>query len=252
MPYVEWWGSILGHMKTLDLIDLLSIPRYAAVGIRACIYAFAIEYHPGGYFPESLIPRACGWKGDAQKLLSALRVATLIEDTDTPGIVKIHDWEEYTKNYRKSKVDAKRTLARYRRLAGLPTNEDDAVEGKEPAKKGDATELEDELLQLARDAVCPNSPDVLRSHIKALIARADVGPDRLRTYLGSQEAKGKTIVDWQQFFKSKNGPSVPFSKGKTKPPNPDCKHCGGRGRRLNPMTQTDMDCVCVSAHTGHG
>lgn len=30
-----------------------------------------------------------------------------------------------------------------------------------------------------------------------------------------------------------------------KPPDPGCKICGGRGRRLNPITAKDMDCRCV-------
>lgn len=60
-----------------------------------------------------------------------------------------------------------------------------------------------EMMQHAERAKCPSQPATIRKHVEALLARKDVGSSKLEAYLMSPAARGKTVNDWQDFFRSK-------------------------------------------------
>lgn len=68
------------------------------------------------------------------------------------------------------------------------------------------------LMQLARQAKCPNNDSVQRKHIEALIARVDVGSIKLEAYLMSPEARGRDVFAWGDHFKANGKPAPPPTK----------------------------------------
>lgn len=110
MAYCEWHGTIIRHFKTRDLASFLEIPLREAVGIRGCLYGWAIEHRPGGILPRRLVPQACEAEDmDPDRLIQALTDSGLIEtvpdDENTGNLVAIHDWSDYVSNYRKSLIE---------------------------------------------------------------------------------------------------------------------------------------------------
>lgn len=112
MAYCELHGSIRHHYKTNRLMARLKISRREAVGIVCTLASWAIENRPGGLVPLALIPDAIEWDRDRKELTDALIDREAVKeglsgwlDEMKNGTVKIHDWEEFTKNFRKSKSD---------------------------------------------------------------------------------------------------------------------------------------------------
>lgn len=109
MAYVEWHGNLPQHHKTAWLMTLLKIGKAQAVGTRGCLYAWAIENRPGGIIERSLLWFACAWEGDKAALEKALIDSKLVDAIDK-HTVKLHDWDDYTRGYRKARADAERRL----------------------------------------------------------------------------------------------------------------------------------------------
>lgn len=107
MAYCEWHGTIIRHFKTRDLASFLGLPLREAVGIRGCLYGWAIEHRPGGILPRRLVPQACEAEDlDPDNLIQALTDTGLLDPVpDDENLVAIHDWPDYVSNYRKSLIE---------------------------------------------------------------------------------------------------------------------------------------------------
>lgn len=114
MAYVEWHGGISDHHKTAWLRDFLKVNIREAVGVRGCLYEWAIVNRPGGYIERELLSFACKWDGDKALLERSLLDAKLLDAVDETRVY-IHDWPEYTRGYRKARKDATRKKRAYLR-----------------------------------------------------------------------------------------------------------------------------------------
>jgi hypothetical protein len=83
----------------------------------------------------------------------------------------------------------------------------------------------------------------LRTHIAGWLA--DKGFEFVEKLLMNPIIKGKDVF-WihENYFRPlKNGKAAPGARRKVV--NKDCEKCSGKGRRLNPVTNAEMDCGCV-------
>lgn len=85
----------------------LKITKAQAVGHLACLFAYMISNKPGGTIDAADVPFAAEWEGDPRKFLDAISVKGGYVELHGRD-AKIHDWEEYTKGYRKAQADAVR------------------------------------------------------------------------------------------------------------------------------------------------
>ena len=108
MAYVEWHDTIRNHPKTDALMRALGVTRREAVGIVGCISSWAIQYRPGGTFEREYIAVAVEWAGDDSKLVEALVGQRKWLDKVDEATVKVHDWKDITRGYRKARADAAR------------------------------------------------------------------------------------------------------------------------------------------------
>lgn len=117
----------------------LGLKRFEAVGLRGCLYAWAITHRPGGIIERELVATACEWDGDEGKLFDALKTAKLV-DVREDGAVTIHDWPMFTSGYRKAKKDAKRKKAAYekaRKARELSTEKARSIRGDSSDSRGE-------------------------------------------------------------------------------------------------------------------
>lgn len=111
MAYIEFHGGMPGHAKTKALARQLGIQRAHAVGHLACLWAYCIERHPGGVIRDDAVEAAAEWEGEQGVLLAALIERRWLE-RDSPTTVALHDWDDYTKGYRKVVADRERMKAK--------------------------------------------------------------------------------------------------------------------------------------------
>jgi hypothetical protein len=111
MAYFEFHDTLPDHPKVKHLASLLDVSEVTAVGHFACLLAWTIRFRPGGRVENYAVAGACRLQRDGASVVTALVQAGLAhEDGES---IKIHDWREYTRNYLKSKKDARR-VQRYR------------------------------------------------------------------------------------------------------------------------------------------
>jgi hypothetical protein len=99
------------HPKVLSLMAELKIPLYSACGLLELLWHFAAKYcvqGDVGRFNDKAIAKALGWRGDAQKLLSALVECGWL-DRDNAHRLLIHDWQDHA-DQTVQRVVAKRNL----------------------------------------------------------------------------------------------------------------------------------------------
>lgn len=108
MPYIEWHHSIRHHHKTDHLAELLKIEPYAALGIRGALYAWAVDERPGGIIERELLATAARFPRNKRATLEAALLESKLIDSVDEKTVQIHDWQDFTRGYRKSKADIER------------------------------------------------------------------------------------------------------------------------------------------------
>ena len=99
------------HPKVDGLMDSLSIPRYAAVGLLESLWHMTMRYAVAGdigKFTDEQIARRLGWDGEAQALVAAL-LANRWLDVGADCRLVVHDWHEH----------ADQTVKRYVASKGL-------------------------------------------------------------------------------------------------------------------------------------
>ncbi len=87
----------LKHPKTTNLMRVLGISRYQAVGILESLWHFTMRYAVAGdvgKWTNDEIVAAIEWEGDAQTLIAAL-VETKWLDADKRYRLIVHDWHEH-------------------------------------------------------------------------------------------------------------------------------------------------------------
>lgn len=107
MAYFEFHDTLPNHLKTRRLAAALKIGKVQAVGHLACLFAYMIANKPGGVIDAADVPFAAEWVGDPRKFLNAISAKGGYVELDGND-AKIHDWEHYTKGYRKAQADAQR------------------------------------------------------------------------------------------------------------------------------------------------
>jgi DnaD/phage-associated family protein len=96
MAWIESHQELARHPKTKKLSRLLGVSLPAAVGHLHFLWWWAMDYAQDGdisRFDEYDIADACGWDGEAKKIVTALIDSGFV-DQESTGLV-IHDWYEY-------------------------------------------------------------------------------------------------------------------------------------------------------------
>jgi len=85
------------HPKVLSLMAELKMPLYSACGLLELLWHFAAKFAlqgDVGRFSDKAIAKALGWRGEAQKLVSALVECGWL-DRDKAHRLLIHDWKDH-------------------------------------------------------------------------------------------------------------------------------------------------------------
>lgn len=85
------------HPKTDQLMLELDLERWQAVGILECLWHFTARFAPRGdvgKWSNERIAEGIGWKGDADKLISALVKGRWIDENPSYRLL-IHDWPDH-------------------------------------------------------------------------------------------------------------------------------------------------------------
>lgn len=208
MPYIEWHHSIRHHHKTDHLAELLNIEPYAALGIRGALYAWAVDERPGGIVERSLLAVAARFPRDKREALEkALMDAKLIDPADDPKFVQIHDWQDFTRGYRKSKADVERrrsaTVAQQTRdssaIVAVNRSEQRGTERK--GEGGPPPGSLDYLLRLAHTKHLAAKPETITQYVTAWYHR--VGAEQTEKMLF--DADGLSVNDIQDKYFPRNG-----------------------------------------------
>ena len=112
MAYFEFHDTLPDHFKTKKLTAILSTQKVTAVGYLACLFAWTIRFRPGGILEREIVAPAAEWIGDSEQFVKALVQSGFAEEKAEK--IVIHDWSEYTKNYRRGKKEAARLRRKYR------------------------------------------------------------------------------------------------------------------------------------------
>lgn len=228
MAYTELHGGIQYHHKTSRLGKLLGVSVREALGIRVALYAWAIDNRPGGMVEADLVPFACMWDEDESKLMEALLQAGII-DPKEGAAHKIHDWEEYTRNYRKAREDAERLKARHAKPStvlpvALPVAVPVALPVRREEKRGEEQKREEDgggadapargprftgatsedevkrqLFDVAKRQKIAGRLDTLSTYLDAWASRLG-GPGALLERLSHVNVRGKTIMEIQDMW----------------------------------------------------
>ena len=98
--WVEFHDDVAEHPKTEHLAQTLGVPLYAAGGILAFLWAWAITRADAtgniSDFTDRAIARACKWDGTPSALVEALTSCGFIDGDRDNDDMRLHDWEEYS------------------------------------------------------------------------------------------------------------------------------------------------------------
>lgn len=98
----DWWCRLkrnaINHWKIKDLARRLGIHHAQAVGHCEALWHFTAQYAPAGDVgkcPDSAIADGCLWDRDPAEFTAALVQARLLDKTDGPARLIVHDWSEH-------------------------------------------------------------------------------------------------------------------------------------------------------------
>lgn len=114
----------------------------------------------------------------------------------------------------------------------------EGVQGEGPLLPGSPEAM---IVGILERKNCPSAPKTIRRYARGWIS--DKGFQFVEQATMDPWCKGKDVIAiHDRFFREAKGP---VKTPKRKAANPGCEKCGGKGRRLNPVTNAEMDCVCV-------
>ena len=97
--WVEYHDSVKDHPKTKALAERLSIPVYAACGLLANLWAWAVDGAKEDgridHYREKHIEQVCRWDGEPGILIVALQSSGFLDGSYDDDSLRIHDWPEY-------------------------------------------------------------------------------------------------------------------------------------------------------------
>ncbi len=91
MAWIEVHQGLRTHPKVRKLAKALDCDRNQSIGILVCLWLWSVDHNGriGGGDAED-VADACLWRGDAVKLLAALKLTGWVEKSG-----EIHDWNDY-------------------------------------------------------------------------------------------------------------------------------------------------------------
>ena len=111
--WIEFHDNVRTHPKTEKLAAILDIPVYAAGGLLAFLWAWAVDKAEKdgniSAFRVTHIARICRWDRSPEELLSALTESGFLDGSYDSETLCIHNWNEYA-----GKLHKKRELAAQR------------------------------------------------------------------------------------------------------------------------------------------
>lgn len=98
--WVEFHDSVADNPKTERLARGLGVPLYAAGGILAYLWSWAITRADAigniSDFTDKAIAKACRWDGKPSVLVEALTSCGFIDGDRDNDDMRLHDWEKYS------------------------------------------------------------------------------------------------------------------------------------------------------------
>lgn len=110
----EWWAARTGiskHPKTYRLAEALGIDDAAGLGYMVALYDFAAAYRERGDLSglsAREIARGCGWTGDSEAFVAAIRSAGLLDGN------LVHDWQESQGPYLRARDRGRERMQQHR------------------------------------------------------------------------------------------------------------------------------------------
>lgn len=99
MAWIESHQELGRHPKTLRLAVELKCSVPCAVGFVHFLWWWALDYAPDGLVVEAnkpLVAQACMWMRKSDAFWEALETAGFVEPAEVPGVIRIHDWTDYS------------------------------------------------------------------------------------------------------------------------------------------------------------
>ncbi len=99
MAWLQIHQTLKDHRKLFDAADKLEIQPAYMMGLLISFWMWALDNAPDGNLDgitPRMISRAAQWDGQAEKLIATLVQAGWLDEDADSGILKIHDWYEYT------------------------------------------------------------------------------------------------------------------------------------------------------------
>ena len=110
MAWIESHQELGRHPKLLRLADRLGISKANAVGHLHYLWWWAMDFALEGNltrFEPREIAEGCQWEGNAAEFIDALVEVGFLdresETNDTPASLWLHDWEEYTSKFQRTR-----------------------------------------------------------------------------------------------------------------------------------------------------
>lgn len=98
--WIEFHDSVADNPKTERLAQALGAPLYAAGGILAYLWSWAITRADAtgniSDFTDKAIAKACKWDGKPSVLVEALTACGFIDGDRDNDDMRLHDWEKYS------------------------------------------------------------------------------------------------------------------------------------------------------------
>jgi hypothetical protein len=99
MAWIESHQELGRHPKTLRLAVELKCSVPCAVGYVHFLWWWALDYAPDGLVVAAnkpLVAQACLWMRKPELFWTALETSGFVEPAEEPGVVRIHDWTDYS------------------------------------------------------------------------------------------------------------------------------------------------------------
>lgn len=158
MAHIELHDTLADHPKLFRFARALRIEAVVATGHLTTLWMWAIRYRPGGDLTglsAEEIAAAARWGGNAVRFLN-VAIESRFLDHDDEG-ARLHDWEEYTRGYKRAVADRER-IARRRSADGPQTVREQSTDSRATVCDGSETRL-----RTGPQTVCVTRSDPIRT-----------------------------------------------------------------------------------------
>jgi hypothetical protein len=219
MAYIEFHDTVQDHPKTIALARLLKLPIPACVGHLACLWSRVIRLAPAGVISAVAVQQFAMYRGK-RDFVQALIDSGFAHKTDDG--IEMHDWQDYTRGYRKVASDIERrrsknvarqsgdcsaTVAQQSSDKSAITAGSGSERNRTERRRADGGPL-DHLQTVARAQKIAGRPETVSQYVESWYARVGA----LKTEEMLMSSTGHSVMEIQERFFGKNGKAPPFAQ----------------------------------------